>query len=289
MTKVSFIIVAYRSRNSIAALLDSIHNQAGNFDRETIIVDNSPAENCADLVEQYPQVKYLLNQSNTGYTKGMNQAIESANGDYLFWLNPDITLRDDCTITLLDALASDDSLAAAAPQLLNPDGTIQSSVRNFPNYSTLLCEVFGLSKLLPNSRIFGAWRNRYFDHATRSLVQQPMASALLLKREIWRRLGRMDEQFFVFFSDVDYCKRIHDSGMGILFVPDARASHVVGASTRQEGTWLIRDSHRGLYRYLTKHEMRGFAAIFRPAAFTMLSIGGVLRIIFRNLHGGSFK
>jgi GT2 family glycosyltransferase len=289
VTRVSFLIVAYRSRDSIAALLDSIRNQVGEYEREIIIVDNSPAENCAEAVQHYVGARYLLNQSNTGYTRGMNQAIEAASGDYFFLLNPDVNLHSDCTIKLLVELSKNDSVAAAAPQLLNRDGAILKSVRNFPTFSTLVYDSTGLSKLLPMSKIFGNWRNRYFDHATRALVQQPMASALLLKREVWRQVGRMDEQFFVFFSDVDYCKRIHDGGMGILFVPSARATHEVGGSTRKEGTWLVADSHRGFYRYLAKHELRGVAAILRPAAIALLGIGAVVRIVIRKLHGGSFQ
>ena len=110
----------------------------------------------------------------------------------------------------------------------------------------------------------------------------------MIKREVVALLGPMDEQFFVFFSDVDYCRRIVDSGREIVFVPAAKAYHAIGGSTRQEGAWLIRDSHQGFYRYLVKHELNGAKAALRPLAAALLGVGGLARIIHRKVTGGSF-
>lgn len=287
MTRVSFLIVAYRSSATITTLIDSIEAQQGEFEREVIIVDNSPAENCAELV-QNRNVSYILNQKNTGYTHGTNQAIAAATGDVVFLLNPDVRLFADCTARLLASLDSSATVAASAPQLLNHNGTIQPSVRNFPEFSTLVYDAALLSILFPRSRTFGSWRNRYFDHNTDCAVQQPMASALMIKREVISKLGPMDEQFFIFFSDVDYCKRMNDEGFEIRFVPEAKAHHLVGGSTRQEGTWLIWDSHCGFYRYLVKHELRGSKILLRPFAALILGLGATIRTAYRKFSGQSF-
>ncbi len=287
MTKVSYLIVAYRSKATIAALLDSIDAQQGDFEREVIIVDNSPAENCAELI-QNRKVTYILNQKNTGYTRGTNQAIAAATGDVIFLLNPDVRLFVDCTARLLTTLDSSATVAASAPQLLNHNGTIQHSVRNFPTFSTLVYDAALLSLLFPRSRTLGFWRNRYFDHNTAGAVQQPMASALMIKRDVVNRLGPMDEKFFIFFSDVDYCKGIADAGLEIMFVPEAKAHHLVGGSTRQEGTWLIWDSHCGFYRYLAKHELLGAKVLLRPLAAIILGLGATIRTAYRKFSGRSF-
>lgn len=286
MKTVSYIVVAYRSRSTITALLYSIESQIGDFQREIIVVDNSPHDNCADLIQNRP-VKYILNQRNTGYTCAINQAIVLASGEYLFLLNPDVRLQPHCTVELLNSLAADNS-AAAAPQLLNDDDSIQYSVRNFPNFATLCYDATALSSLFPNSRTFGRWRNRYFDHSTASAIEQPMASALMIRREVVTRLGPLDERFFVFFSDVDYCKRMIEAGYKILFVPAAQAHHKIGGSTRQEGAWLIRDSHRGFYCYLVKHELNGAKTVLRPLAAAMLAVGAVIRMFWRKIAGKSF-
>lgn len=289
MTKVSFVIVAYRSRESIAALLDSIAGQGSEFQREIIVIDNSPQESCADIVSKHPQARYLLNSVNIGYTAGMNQALALASGDFFFLLNPDVVLKPDCVATLLDGLSTQPQAWAIAPQLLNHDESIQFSVRNFPRFSTLIWDLKGFSRLFPRNRTFGHWRNLYFNHQTRTFVAQPMASALMIRSSVVKTLGPLDEQFFVFFSDVDYCKRIHDAGGKILFVPEAKAIHEIGGSTKQEGVWLIRDSHRGFYRYLVKHELTGWSYFLRPVAAVILAAGAVIRMAVCTLRGGSFK
>lgn len=115
-----------------------------------------------------------------------------------------------------------------------------------------------------------------------------MASAFMIKSDVVKKLGPMDEDFFVFFSDVDYCKRIVDAGLDIMFIPGAKALHVVGGSTRQEGTWLIKDSHRGFYRYLVKHELKGIKTLLRPFAAFILCGSAVMRIVYRKVMRQSF-
>ena len=287
LTTVSYLIVAYRSKATIAALRDYIDAMQWDIEREVIIVDNSPDENLAELV-QNRKITYILNQNNTGYTRGTNQAIAAAAGNVVFLLNPDVRLFADCTANLLTTLSSSATVAASAPQLLNHNGTIQHSVRNFPTFSTLVYDAALLSMLFPRSLTFGHWRNRYFDHNTACSVQQPMASAFMIKRDVITRLGLMDEKFFIFFSDVDYCKRIADDGLEIRFVPEAKAHHLVGGSTRQEGTWLIWDSHCGFYRYLAKHELLGAKVLLRPLAAIILGLGATIRTAYRKFSGQSF-
>lgn len=280
--KVSFIVIAYKSNDVLPALLQSISVQTGILEKQIIIIDNYSADNCARLVQESGlHASLTINRENRGFTAAVNQALADATGDFVFLLNPDIRLHPDCTPKLTAVLTADPAVAAAAPQLLSPDGKIQSSVRNFPTLSTLIWEHTGLARLFPRSRVFGRWKNRYFDHNTRAQVAQPMASALLFRRATLERIGPWDEQFFIFFSDVDYCKRIADSGSTIIFEPAAHADHRLGGSTRKEGGWIIRDSHRGFYRYLCKHELLGRRRIFRPFVWLLLWISAQIRVYLR--------
>jgi len=282
MKKVSYLLVAYKSNDVIGDAVKSIQMQAGGFEREIIVIDNFASENCRDIVTALASdANVKINAHNDGFTRGVNQATWLASGEYLFYLNPDVQLSPDCTRILISELENDSQLAAAAPQLLNQDGSVQQSVRNFPTFATLIYEHFGLTHLVPRSRRFGRWKNRYFDHQSRAFVAQPMASAFLLRHDVIDRIGAWDERFFIFFSDVDICRRIIDAGYHIIFAPDAKAHHGLGGSTRKEGSWLISDSHRGFYRYLAKHELRGFRILLRPLAAIILSVSAVLRVIYR--------
>ncbi len=282
MALVSYLLVAYKSNDTIAAGITSIQQQSGNFEREIILVDNYSADNCCRIVTSLsPQAKIIVNSENKGYTQAVNQAIAAATGDYLFFLNPDVELTPDCTRLLISDLESDPPVSAVAPQLLHRDGSIQFSVRNFPAFSTLIYEHCGLSRLFRRNPRFGRWKNLYFDHQTRAYVEQPMSSALLMRRSTQQELGAWDELFFIFFSDVDICKRLIDSGHRILFDPDARAYHAVAGSTRKERGWIVFSSHRSFYRYLSKHELRGSKAALRPVAAAILSLSAILRAIYR--------
>jgi N-acetylglucosaminyl-diphospho-decaprenol L-rhamnosyltransferase len=282
MKKVSYLLVAYKSNDVIGDAVKSIQLQAGEFECEIIVIDNFASENCRDLVIALaPDANGVVNAHNDGFTRGVNQAASLASGEYLFYLNPDVQLASDCTRILINELEADSQLAAAAPQLLNQDGSVQRSVRNFPTFATLIYEHFGLAHLFPRSHRFGRWKNRYFDHQSRALVEQPMASAFLVRHDVLDRIGAWDERFFIFFSDVDICRRIMDAGYRIIFAPDAKVHHGLGGSTRKEGSWLLYDSHRGFYRYLAKHELRGFRILLRPLAAIILSVSAVLRVIYR--------
>jgi hypothetical protein len=282
MSKVSYLLVAYKSNDVIGGAVKSIQLQTGAFEREIIVIDNSASENCRDVVTALAaDATVIVNARNDGFTRGVNQATAIAAGEYLFYLNPDVQLAPDCTCILISELEADSQLAAAAPQLLNQDGSVQWSVRNFPTFATLIYEHFGLARLFPRSLRFGRWKNRYFDQQSRTFVEQPMASAFLVRRNILDRIGAWDERFFIFFSDVDICRRIINAGYRILFAPNAKAHHELGGSTRKERSWLIYDSHRGFYRYLAKHELRGFRILLRPLAAIILSVSAVLRVIYR--------
>lgn len=284
MTTVSYLIVAYKSRESIGATIDAIVAQQGEFEQEIIVVDNYPQGSSADLVlARCPQARITINDRNLGYTRGVNQAIARAGGDYLFLLNPDVILDRHCTDRLLEAINAETDLVAAAPKLRLTCGEVQMSIRNFPTFSTLLSEISGSSPLLPISKGRGDWRNRSFDYGKRGIAMQPMASALLLRRDAVAALGPWDEQFFVFFSDVDYCRRIHDGGHRIIYDPTATVEHLGGGATRQEGSWLIYDSHVGFYSYLCKHELVGGRRWLRVPALLLLLWGAVLRDVKRRL------
>jgi GT2 family glycosyltransferase len=289
VTLISYLIVAYKSRRTIGAAVKSVLQQTGDFEKEIIVIDNSAgSSSAAEVLKLAPSAMVIVNCKNRGFTRAVNQAVRQARGDCLFIMNPDVTLTRGCTSSLLAALQSSPRVAAVAPQLRSYDDQVQPSIRNFPGLATLIYEVTGLSRLRAFSPRFGHWRNLTFDYGRRTAVQQPMASALLVKEESARALGDWDEQFFVFFSDVDYCRRLHGYGYQILYEPAAVAYHLGGGATRQEGSWLVYDSHAGYYRYLVKHEFAGKPGLLGGIAEVLLLWGAVLRDLQRKFWGGLF-
>jgi len=155
--------------------------------------------------------------------------------------------------TLLNRAKAHPKCGAIAPQLVYPDGRPQLSCRSFPDPDTVWFEALGLSKILPKSRIFGKYRMSYWDYNSERTVDQPMASALLLRSEALEQVGIFDEDFPMFFNDVDLCKRLVDAGWEVWYTPDVTMVHHHGASTKQARREMVAESGRSFLYYYKKH------------------------------------
>jgi GT2 family glycosyltransferase len=148
----------------------------------------------------------------------------------------------------------------------------------------VLYEALGLSRLFPRSRRFGKYRMTWWDYDDERPVDQPMASAFLVRRSVLEEIGLMDEQFPIFFNDVDLCKRIWDAGGEVWYTPHASMVHVGGASTGQVRRRMLIESHRSFVRFYRKH-YRGKIAWWRYAgAVALLQVGYVLRLLLHDLR-----
>jgi len=247
--KLDICLVAWRSRDLLRRCLHSIVGQPEVG--EIVVVDNASGDGTVEMVRgEFPAVRLIANQENRSFAGGNNQAIGATKAPFVLLLNPDTEVQPGALRTLLDVLAEDVHIAAVAPQLVLPDGSVQASVRGFPEPGAVLAEMVGLARLLPSA---GRYRMRGWGHDTRRDVDQPMASALVLRRSALEQVGLFDEAFPLYFNDVDLCYRLKQAGWRIVFEPAAKVKHQHGASTRQVRPRAIVESHRGLMRFYRKH------------------------------------
>jgi GT2 family glycosyltransferase len=251
----SIVIVTWDSEEFIRNCLDSIFLSQGNFTSEVIVVDNGSSDETAKIVEQfYPQVNLIQNKKNLGYAKANNQGMEKAKGEHILLLNPDTQVLEDALSLMSEFMEENPKIGALGPKLLNPDKSVQASCREFPTFSTLIWEFSGLSRLFPRSRVFGRWRMGYFNFDTQRETDQPMGSCLMLRRATLEDVGAFDENFVMFFNDVDLCFRIKKGGWKIYFYPEAKVIHYKGASTRKVRAKMIWLSHLAFYKFFKKHK-----------------------------------
>ena len=280
MNDVSIIIVTWNNENEIEACIESIRmdlEPANNLKGEIIVIDNNSPDKTFQILQKLPALKTHRNKENAGFTAAVNQGIKLANGKYIFLLNPDTILKKGCIEILVGFLEKNENYGACTPLLLNDDGTIQHSIRNFPDYWSMLCELSLLAYLFPKSKLFGRWKMKYFDYTKDSDVCQPMAAALMIRKSVIDEIGLMDERYFMFFNDVDICKRTVDSGCKIRFLKEAQAIHKKGTSIYKDIINMIRVWNKDCIKYFEKNHNN---AILLMWLRLNLKISELLRILY---------
>ena len=248
-------------------------------------MDNASADDTAAMVAaRHPGVTLVANGANLGYAAANNQGIAAATGSHVLLLNPDIVVHEGALDTLVQFLQDHPSAGAVAPRLILPDGSVQASCRSFPTPDVVLYEALGFSRLFSRSRRFGKYRMTWWDYDDERRVDQPMASAILVRGEALRQVGGMDEQFPIFFNDVDLCRRLWDGGWDVWYTPNASMDHVGGASTRQVRREMIAESHRSFLAFYRKHYAGEIAWWQYAVAVGLLCVGYLARVIAHGLR-----
>ncbi len=222
----------------------------------TVVVDHGSRDRTVATVRgRFPGVT-LIEQDNLGLAAGWNRGLRAVDADWVLVLNADAWLLDDALQQLLQVAERHPQAAAVVPKLLNPDGTLQRSVRGFPTVWRIATEYLYLRKLAPRSPALNAFYAGGFDHDAEREVEWAMGSCMLLRRAALDDVGAFDEDFFLFSEEVDWYRRAAARGWSVVFTPDAHCVHVGGAS---HGGRLFRENVRGHLRYLAKHEGPGAA------------------------------
>ncbi len=290
----SVCIVNWNTRDLLRACLKAVLRQLEAISppeplsrAQVIVVDNASPDDSAGMVRrEFPQVTLIANEDNRYYAAASNQALRQATGEYVLLLNPDVELQPGALAALVDRLRVRPDAGAVGCQLIRPDGAIQASCRAFPEPWPVILDMTGLRRLLPRSRRFGAYRMTYFDHDHEREVDQPMASCLLLRRAALTEVGPFDEDFPMFFNDVDLCYRLKAAGWRIWFTPKARATHQHAAATRQAWPAMLRQSLRGFVRFYHKHYRGRTCSLTYGAALGLIYAAYAFRILWAGLGGG---
>jgi hypothetical protein len=261
--------------------LDSIQSTNHNGGFQAVVIDNASIDETAGIVHEKKNenFSFIPNEKNEGFTKAVNQGVEISRGEYIFILNPDIQLTEESVERLMKKISSDNTIGLVAPQLRFSDGGIQYSCRRFPTFWNVFTEMTRLSRIFHRSRLFNSWKMGDFDHEMERDVDQPAGAALMVKKDLFDELSGLDEQFPMFFSDVDLCRRIKDLGKRIVFYPDAVITHRGGSTMLGRRPGLIVSSHLSLIRYFLKHHRGILNAIPNLLISFLLLIGIPFRII----------
>lgn len=222
---VSVILVNYRSREKTRQCLLSLRK--ANFSGilyEIIIVDNSEESDFDEAFQtNFPEATFIRSEKNRGMGGGNNLGAQKAKGNFFLILNPDTTVRSDAVHILFDFMKDREDIGIAGPKLLNPDGTLQYSCLRFPKVWTPILRRTFLGRLTPDH--LGRYLMTDFDHQNTSDVDWMLGSCLMIRADFYRRVGGFDERFFMYFEDIDLCRRAWREGLRVVYCPSAVVIH----------------------------------------------------------------
>ena len=233
--QLSSIIVNYQSREPLLTCLRTLAENTAGLATETVVIDNSPGDGAAEAVARdFPAVRWITNLENVGFARAVNQGIAASTAPFVLLVNPDCEFRPGAIATLLAWHAAHPGTGIAAPRVSNPDGSIEFSARSYPGPLTFLFNRYSLL-----TRLFPAnpWSRRYlltdWNHDTPRDVDWVSGACMCAARAAIDAVGPMDDGFFMFNEDVDWCRRMRTSGWAVSYVPDAVVIHHIGASRRK--------------------------------------------------------
>ncbi len=251
----SIIIVSFNSAKFLPACLRSIAAGAGGLSYEVILVDNSSSDGTVAWVAMSMLgVRVIANTLNEGFARACNSGLQIARGHFLLLLNPD---------TVLDALALEHTanylrkrskIAAASCKVVMPDGRIDRSCkREFPNLWDAFTRFTGLSRVWPQSRLWARYDAAYLDDDLAQEVPLIDGCFMMIRREALDDFGFLDERFFMYAEEMDWCRRAHNAGWSIGYEPAGRVVHIKGATTQHHTFRMLYHFHRSMALYYWKH------------------------------------
>jgi len=264
---ISVIIVNWNTKNLLEQCLESLTSSLHSRSIEIIVVDNASSDGSVEMVEHcFPDVKLIRNHENLGFSKANNLGIQQSSGRYVSLVNSDVRVLPGCLDALADHLDHNSAVGNVGPRVLNSDLTLQSSCRHFPTLWNNICSATGLAAAFKSSRFFSGEHMLFFPHDRVMAVDVLVGCFWMVRRDVFRDIGMLDESFFMYGEDVDWCRRCWNANWQIVFVPTAQAIHYRGGSSGTQVVRLAVAQQDSIVHYWSKHKsvfgVLGIKAIF---------------------------
>lgn len=268
--ELSIVIVSYNTMEKLKQCLDSIYEHVTDISFEVFVSDNLSVDGSLEMVEEnYPDVHLIKNEKNLGFAKANNKALSIAKGKYLLMLNSDTVVLKSSINNMMDFLDDQKEVGVIGAKLLYPDHTIQRTARRFP---CPMASIFGrksmLTKLFPENKFSKQYMMYDREHQEDPYeVDWVSGGALMVRREVTDQVGLLDERFFMYWEDADWCFRIKQKGWKVFCVPSAPIIHHEGESSKNRKLRLIVHFHRSVLLFYRKHYIKSnFAPMYIIAA-----------------------
>lgn len=267
VSDLSLVIISFQVRDLLERCLSSLARVSTDPTLEIIVVDNASTDGSAEMVRaKFPQVTLIENTTNVGFAAANNQGLNQAHGRYWMLLNPDTDIPPDAPNPFRQLVAFMDShprAGACGPSLFYADGTRQHSAFHFPSLAQIYIDLFPVNWRLRESSLNGRYPFSLYERGMPFSIDHPLGAALLVRPEAAQQVGLLDQDYFIYAEEVDWCMRLKRAGWEIWCVPGARIIHHEGRSTRQFREKMFVELWKARFTLFRKNYSRSFNAAAR--------------------------
>lgn len=276
MIDISIIIVSWNAKAFLEECLDSLSAPLAQDNVEIFVVDNASSDGSPEMVEaKFPRVKLIQAGGNLGFSKANNLGIRASTGRYVCLINSDVKVLGDCLWAMVKFMDENPTVGIGGPRMLNRDGTMQVSCRKLPSLWNNFCASSGLAAAFPHTAFFTSEQMFYFPHDRVARVEVIAGCYWIVRRSAMDQFGLLDEAFFIYGEDVDWCRRCWTSGWEIVFAPVGEAIHYQGGSSSNDPVRFSVAQQQAVIQYWRKHHSA--VAVFFER--WILGLGIVLRMV----------
>jgi len=251
----SIIIVNYNVRYFIEACLHSVEKACKNIEAEIIVVDNASTDDSASVLPTlFPNVDFIWNEANLGFSKANNLAIKKAKGQFILFLNPDTIVPEDCFEKCLSFFSTNHDAGALGVHMIDGNGNFhKESKRSFPTPAVSFYKMIGLTNLFSKSPIFAPYYVGHLPENKTASVDVLSGAFMMISRKILERVVGFDEDYFMYAEDIDLSYRIKKTGFKNYYFADTSIIHFKGESTKKTNAKYVQDFYGAMKLFVLKH------------------------------------
>ncbi len=281
MKSLSIVIVSWNAKKFVDECLESLRAFGSKPNVEIFVVDNASTDGTPELVRNsYPEVKLIENPDNVGFARANNIAIRQSTGRFVALINSDVRVLDGCLEKMVSFMESHPKVGVSGPRMIGPSGVSARSYMSAPTLWRCFCRALALDVAFPNSTVLGSYTMPYFKRDQTADVDILNGWFWMTRREALDQVGLLDETFFMYGEDIDWCKRFRDAGWGVVYFPEAESIHYGGASSARAPVRFYIEMQRANLQYWKKHFSRlsqfAFVGIVLLHETLRLSVNGPL-------------
>lgn len=270
----SIIIVNFNTKKLTLECIQSIYDSNLSYKYEIFVVDNRSSDGSVDAIQKaFPHVHVIANKENVGFSKANNQAILESQGSYVLLLNSDTIVMENTLSYTIDFMNENKDVGATGCKVLLPDGNLDKAChRGFPTPEASFYYMTGLAKKFPNNPRFNSYHKSYLNMDETHEIDCLVGAFMMVRREAIKEVGILDETYFMYGEDIDWCYRIKEAGWRIYYTPQVSIVHYKGASSRKKPFKIVYEFHRAMFLFHKMHFAKKYSRMVNGLIYSGIAL-----------------